>query len=182
MSSKPNKDVKKQRSFWKINKYQCIIINLLAAKAALNKHKAQQHHFKHHHDLRLSLLWFIIKHQFILCVWNQPKWWVRNRNFQEDVCGIQRSLTKWNWWRLRSDCPGNSQQKGPWKAKMDVPKSHNYISSPSLLYSLTHTHTHTYPHIDLHTTPAHQVLRKSSVFSLKIMHPLASFIYFIFLF
>ena len=42
---------------------------------------------------------------------------------------------------------------------MDGPKSHNYISSPSL--------TH------LHTIPANQVLCKSNMLSQEIMHPLA---------
>lgn len=93
-----------------------------------------QHDYQHHHqDLGFSVIIFVVflkkeekkrrKSSIVnLCVES-------TKTIQQDIFGIQRSLTKWNWWRLRSDCPGNSQQKGPWKAKMDVPKSHNYISS-----------------------------------------------------
>lgn len=142
-----------------------------AAAAGLNKHKAQ-----HSMIIRIItrivvsfiffFLYLINNYQLLICVWNQ------------DIFGIQRSLTKWNWWRLRSDCPGNSQQKGPWKAKMDVPKSHNYISSPSLLRTLSLSlslyliHTLTNTHIWIQSQPI-RFYAKSNVFSLEIMHPLA---------
>lgn len=46
------------------------------------------------------------------------------------ILGIQ-ILTNWNWWRLRSPCPGNSKQRGAWNAKTHSPVSHNYTLTAS---------------------------------------------------
>lgn len=124
--------------------------------AAQHKQQAKYDYHRchdHHHDL--LLLWF----EIVMCSF---KCGINQSTSSKIYFWIQRSLTKWNWWRLRSDCPGNSQQKGPCKAKMDDPRSHNYISSPCPS-----------PHTYMHTVSTYSSLWNSSTFVLEIRHPRA---------